>query len=203
VACKIFVVFYSMHGHVYKMAQAVKKGIDSVDGCEGILYQVAETLPEEVLAKMQAVPKPENVPIINASDLPKANGIVFGFPTRFGMMCAQMKALFDATGGLWQSGALVGKPASLFTSTGTQGGGQETTIMTSMTQLVHHGMIFIPPGYTHGQALFDVQEVRGGGPWGAGTYAAADGSRQPSELELAAAEHQGSYFAEKAKKLGA
>ena len=120
---------------------------------------------------------------------------------RFGMMCAQMKALFDATGGLWQSGALAGKPASLFTSTGTQGGGQETTIMTALTQLVHHGMIFIPPGYTHGSALFGMDEIRGGGPWGAGTFAAADGSRQPSEAEIAAAEHQGSYFAGKAKLL--
>lgn len=176
---------------------------------------MAEILPEEVLTKMKAAPKPENVPIIDAQDLPNANGLIFGFPTRrdfcsvwrlklcfrFGMMCAQMKALFDATGGLWQSGALAGKPASLFTSTGTQGGGQETTIMTALTQLVHHGMIFIPPGYTQGASLFSMDAVRGGGPWGAGTFAASDGSRQPSETELAAAEHQGSYFAAKAKKL--
>lgn len=117
------------------------------------------------------------------------------------MMCSQMKALFDATGSLWSTGALAGKPAALFTSSGTQGGGQETTILTALTQLVHHGMIFVPPGYTHGSSLFDVEEVRGGSPWGAGTFAAADGSRQPSEKELAAAKHQGAYFAAKAKLL--
>lgn len=104
------------------------------------------------------------------------------------MMAAQMKAFFDATGGLWQKGALAGKPASMFTSTATQGGGQETTLLTAVTQLAHHGMIYVPAGYSAGAGLYDVEHARGGSPWGAGTLAGADGSRQPSEIELTQAE---------------
>lgn len=199
-AVKVYIVYYSMYGHVQKLAEAAKAGVDSVDGAEGIIYQIAETLPQEVLEKMGAPPKPD-YPVINVHDLPNADGILFGFPTRFGMMSAQAKALFDATGGLWQKGELVGKPGGVFISTATQGGGQETTIFTAVTQLAHHGMIFVPPGYSFGAKMFDISEVHGGSPWGAGTYAAPDGSRQPSAVELEYATHQGKYFAEKTKLL--
>lgn len=197
---KIYVVFYSMYGHIYKMAQAVKEGLESVPGVEVELYQVAETLPAEVLEKMHAPPKPE-VPVLNPKDLVNADGFMFGFPTRFGLMPAQMKAFFDATGGLWQSGALHMKPAGVFTSTSTLGGGQETTIMTSVAVLAHHGMIYVPTGYSYGGPLFDTQVARGGSSWGAGTLAGPDGSRQPSDVELGHAKHQGKQFAEVAKKL--
>jgi len=199
-ATKVFIVFYSTYGHIYKMAKAVKEGVDSVEDCEGILYQVAETLPDEVLEKMNAAPKPD-VPVLDPKSLADADGILFGFPTRFGMMCAQMKSMFDATGGLWMAGKLVGKPAGCFTSTASQGSGQETTIMTAVTQLTHHGMIYVPVGYTFGPGLYDTESVRGGAPWGAGCIAGADGSRCPSKLELDHAKHQGQYFAEKAKLL--
>lgn len=193
---KVYIVFYSMYGHVYKLAQSVKEGVDSVEGCEGVLYQVAETLPPEVLEKMGAPPKPD-VPIIDPKALADADGLLFGFPTRFGMMCSQMKAMFDATGGLWLQGKLVGKPGGFFISTASQGGGQETTIMTAVTQLAHHGMIYVPVGYTFGAGLNDTDVVRGGAPWGAGTLAGVKGDRQPSQLELDHAKHQGKYFAEK------
>jgi NAD(P)H dehydrogenase (quinone) len=123
---KIAVIFYSTYGHIYKMAQQVAKGINSVPGCEAVLLQVQETLPAEVLAKMHAPPKPD-VPVVNVADLPSYDGFMFGTPTRFGMMAAQMKAMFDATGGHWASGALVNKPAGVFFSTASQNGGQETT----------------------------------------------------------------------------
>jgi len=182
-----------MYGHVKAMAEKVKEGIEKA-GCEVVIYQVAETLPEEVLTKMGAPPKDESHPVLDVADLPQADGIIFGVPTRFGMLPTQMKAMFDATGSLWQTGALVGKPAACFFSTGTQGGGQETTALTLVTQLTHHGMIFVPIGYTC-PLLFNMEEIHGGSPYGAGTYAGADGSRMPSELELNVAAHQGEYFA--------
>ena len=117
---KIFIVYYSMYGHVKTMAQKVKEGVDSVDGCEAVLYQVPETLPEEVLSKMHAPPKDADIPVIQAADLEGADGIIFGIPTRFGMAAAQMKSFWDSTGGLWQGGKLAGKPAGVFFSTGTQ-----------------------------------------------------------------------------------
>eukprot|EP00899_Mesostigma_viride_P019473 jgi/Mesvir1/27527/Mv07288-RA.1 len=135
---KILVVFYSMYGHIQKLAEAIAEGVKEA-GAEVTLKQVAETLPAEVLAKMYAPPKPD-YEIATPDDLPQYDGILFGFPTRFGMMAAQMKAFFDATGGLWKTGALVGKPAGTFISTATQNGGQETTHLTAITQLVHHGM---------------------------------------------------------------
>ena len=184
------------------MAQEVKKGIDSIPGCEGVLLQVAETLPKDVLEKMHAPPKPD-VPVLDPHDLPHYDGFMFGIPTRFGMMAAQMKAMWDATGSLWQSGALLGKPAGVFISTATQGGGMETTALTAVTQLTHHGMIFVPAGYGLGEQMFGLGEVAGGSPWGAGTFAAGDGSRQPSEKELRFAHYQGAYFAGVAKKLSA
>lgn len=124
---RVFIVYYSMYGHVESLAREMKKGVDSVEGVEGVLYRVPETLPKEVLEMMKAPPKDDGVPLIMAEELVEANGLVFGFPTRFGSMAAQMKSFFDSTGQLWKEQKLAGKPAGFFVSTGTQGGGQETT----------------------------------------------------------------------------
>lgn len=191
---KIYIVYYSMYGHVEALAKKIKEGVDSVEGVEGHLFRVAETLPLDVLEKMMAPPKDEHIPIISARELPAADGLIFGFPTRYGAMAAQMKAFFDSTGSLWRGQELAGKPAGMFVSTGTQGGGQETTAWTAITQLAHHGMLFVPVGYTFGAGMFKLDEIRGGSPYGAGTYA-GDGTRMPTETELALAEHQGKYTA--------
>ncbi|KAJ7968421.1 NAD(P)H dehydrogenase (Quinone) FQR1 [Quillaja saponaria] len=191
-ATKVYIVYYSTYGHVEKLAEEIKKGVASVEGVEAKLWQVPETLPDDVLSKMGAPPK-SDVPFITPNELADADGILFGFPTRFGMMAAQFKAFLDATGGLWRTQQLAGKPAGLFYSTASQGGGQETTPLTAITQLVHHGMIFVPIGYTFGAGMFEMEKVKGGSPYGAGTLA-GDGSRQPSELELELAFHQGKYF---------
>ncbi|PKU78133.1 hypothetical protein MA16_Dca012253 [Dendrobium catenatum] len=198
-ATKVYIVYYSMYGHVEKLAEEIKKGAASVEGVEAKLWQVPETLPEEVLSKMSAPPK-SDVPIISTDQLSEADGLLLGFPTRFGMMAAQFKAFLDATGGLWRTQQLAGKPAGIFYSTGSQGGGQETTPLTAITQLVHHGMIFVPIGYTFGAGMFEMEKVKGGSPYGAGTLA-GDGSRFPTEVELEQAFHQGKYFATIAKKL--
>ncbi|KAJ8425542.1 hypothetical protein Cgig2_007452 [Carnegiea gigantea] len=198
-ATKIYIVYYSMYGHVEKLAGEIRKGAASVEEVEAKLWQVPETLSDEVLAKMGAPPK-SDVPIITPAELAEADGFLFGFPTRFGMMAAQFKAFMDATGGLWGTQQLAGKPASIFYSTGCQGGGQETTPLTAITQLAHHGMMFVPIGYTFGAGMFEMEKVKGGSPYGAGTFA-GDGSRKPSELELEQAFHQGKYFASIAKKL--
>ncbi|XP_058195057.1 NAD(P)H dehydrogenase (quinone) FQR1-like [Rhododendron vialii] len=197
-ATKVYIVYYSMYGHVAKLAEQIQKGAASVEGVEAKLWQVPETLPEEVLGKLGAPPK-SDVPIIAPQELDEADGLIFGFPTRYGMMCAQFKAFFDSTGGLWRTQKLAGKPAGIFFSTGSQGGGQETTALTAITQLAHHGMIFVPIGYTFGAGMFEMEKVKGGSPYGAGTYA-GDGTRQPSELELEQAFHQGKYMAGIAKK---
>ncbi|KAL8162579.1 hypothetical protein V2J09_014068 [Rumex salicifolius] len=198
-ATKVYIVYYSMYGHVDKLALEIKKGVESVEGVEAKLWQVPETLPAEVLTKMSAPPK-SDVPIITAEELQQADGFVFGFPTRFGMMAAQFKAFLDSTGGLWRTQSLAGKPAGIFISTGSQNGGQETTALTAITQLAHHGMIFVPIGYTFGAGMFEMEKVKGGSPYGAGTFA-GDGSRQPTELELQIAFHQGQVLATTAKKL--
>ncbi|CAI9783881.1 unnamed protein product [Fraxinus pennsylvanica] len=198
-ATKVYIVYYSTYGHVEKLAQEIKKGAESVEGVEAKLWQVPETLSDEILGKMSAPPK-SDVPVITPNELTEADGIIFGFPTRFGMMAAQFKAFFDATGGLWKSQALAGKPAGIFYSTASQGGGQETTPLTAITQLVHHGMIFVPIGYTFGDGMFEMENIKGGSPYGAGTFA-GDGSRQPTELELGQAFHQGKHTAAIAKKL--
>lgn len=197
---KIFIVFYSMYGHVEGLAKRMKKGVDGVDGVEGTLFRVSETLPVDVLEQMKAPPKDESIPEITAVELAEADGVLFGFPTRYGCMAAQMKAFFDSTGQLWKEQKLAGKPAGFFVSTGTQGGGQETTAWTAITQLAHHGMLFVPIGYTFGAGMFKMDTVRGGSPYGAGVFA-GDGSREPSETELALAEHQGKYMAAVVKRL--
>jgi NAD(P)H dehydrogenase (quinone) len=198
---KLAIVYYSTYGHIAKMAEKVKEGVESVEGVTAEIYQVAETLPEEVLAKMHAPPKKDH-PIATPDVLKEADGILFGIPTRFGSMPAQVKALFDATGGLWGSGALIGKPAGIFFSTATQGGGQETTAFTSVTFLTHQGLTFVPLGY-RSPLMFSMDEIHGGSPWGSGTFAGPDGSRQPTDMELSVAKVQGESFAQVAKKLSA
>ncbi|ONK81902.1 uncharacterized protein A4U43_C01F34030 [Asparagus officinalis] len=198
---KIFIIFYSMYGHVELLAQTIKKGVDSIEGVKGILYRVPETLSPEVLEQMKAPEKDERIPVIaNVAELEKADGFLFGFPTRYGSMSAQMKGFFDSTGQLWREQKLAGKPAGFFVSTGTQGGGQETTAWTAITQLAHHGMLFVPIGYTFGAGMFRMDDIRGGSPYGAGVFA-GDGTREPSDLELALAEHQGQYMASVVKRL--
>lgn len=198
-ATKVYIVYYSMYGHVEKLAEEIKKGADSVEGVEATLWQVPETLPEQVLVKMNTPPRSE-VPIIEPQQLADADALILGFPTRYGMMAAQFKAFLDATGGLWRTQQLAGKPAGIFYSTGSQGGGQETTPLTAITQLVHHGLIYVPIGYTFGPGMFEMEQVKGGSPYGAGTFA-GDGTRQPTKLELDQAFHQGKYISGIAKKL--
>ncbi|EIE19583.1 flavo protein WrbA [Coccomyxa subellipsoidea C-169] len=155
---KIYILFYSTYGHTYKLALQQQKGVNSVEGVESILYQVPETLPPEILEKIHAPPKPD-VPTLEVQQLPDADGFIFGFPTRYGTMPAQFKAFWDGTGGLWAKGSLVGKPATMFTSTASQGGGQETTILTSLSNFVHHGMIYVPPGYAFGAPMYRLDEA--------------------------------------------
>lgn len=197
---KVYIVYYSLYGHVDMMAREIQRGANAVQGVEATLWQVPETLPDRVLEKMKSPPKSSDVPEIKPEQLLEADGFIFGFPSRFGMMAAQCKAFFDATHEIWASQALAGKPAGIFWSTGFHGGGQELTAFTAITQLVHHGMIFVPVGYTFGSSMFEMNEVKGGSPYGAGTYA-GDGSRQPTELELQQAFHQGKYVAQITKKL--
>ncbi|PSR87372.1 hypothetical protein PHLCEN_2v5189 [Hermanssonia centrifuga] len=190
---RIAIVIYSMYGHIAKMAECVKKGIEGAGG-SAIIYQVPETLPQEVLAKMYAPPKPD-YPVIEPTDLTKFDGFVFGIPTRFGNMPAQWRSFWDATGALWGQGALAGKYAAVFVSTASPGGGQETTAFSLMSTLVHHGINYVPLGYSHTYAQqTNMEEVHGGSAWGAGTFSASDGSRQPSALEQEIASIQGKMF---------
>lgn len=199
---KIAIVYYSMYGHIGKLASAIKAGTSRVAGVETQLFQVQETLPNALLAKMHAAPKAADHPIATPETLKEADAILLGLPTRFGMLPSQVKGLFDACGGLWATGGLIGKPCGIFFSTGSLGGGQETTAMSTTPFLVHHGMTFVPLGYRT-PLLANLDEVHGGSPWGAGTLAGSDGSRQPSELELEIARVQGESFAEIAKKMSA
>ncbi|ODQ67337.1 flavo protein WrbA [Nadsonia fulvescens var. elongata DSM 6958] len=192
-APKIAIIYYSTYGHVATLARAIQQGITTSGGSADI-FQVAETLGDDVLAKIHA-PSKNSDPVISVADLTNYDGFLFGFPTRYGSFPAQFKTFFDATGSLWASGALHGKYAGFFVSTGTIGGGQEVTILNSMSILVHHGIIYVPLGYANnfGQ-LANLEEIHGGSPWGAGTFAGADGSRQPSALELEVATIQGAQF---------
>ncbi|KAL1794599.1 hypothetical protein ACET3X_006415 [Alternaria dauci] len=190
-APKIAIVYYSMYGHIKKLADAELKGIQEAGG-DAKLFQVAETLPQEVLTKMHAPPKESSVPVLeDPSVLEEFDGILFGIPTRYGNFPAQFKTFWDKTGKQWQQGSFWGKYAGVFVSTGTMGGGQETTAITSMSTLVHHGFIYVPLGYKTAFAqLANLEEIHGGSPWGAGTFSGADGSRQPTELELSIAQAQ-------------
>eukprot|EP00918_Siedleckia_nematoides_P013339 GHVU01029066.1.p1 GENE.GHVU01029066.1~~GHVU01029066.1.p1 ORF type:complete len:219 (+),score=34.30 GHVU01029066.1:92-748(+) len=189
---KVYVVFYSTYGHVKILAENVRDGVVAGGGdCK--LFQIEETLSEEVLGKMNAPPKDKSIPTIKPAELADADGIIFGFPTRFGMMPAQVKAFFDNTTALWKSGGLVGKTAGIFTSCGTQGGGMETTCLTSITQFAHHGMVFVPIGYTCPE--MDNDAIHGGSAYGAGTIAGPMGERKPTPHERKLAQHQGKHFA--------
>ncbi|KAI1781933.1 1,4-benzoquinone reductase [Ganoderma leucocontextum] len=199
-APKVAIVIYTMHGHIATMAESVKKGIDSAGG-SAVIYQISETLPWELLARLRAPPKP-NYPIIAPGDLVKFDAFIFGIPTRYGNFPVQWKNFWDATGLLWAKGALFGKYASVFVSTASPGGGQESTVIATLSTLTHHGIIYVPLGYAKTFAqLTNLSEVHGGSPWGAGTFAAADGSRQPTVLELNIAEVQGRHFWETVSKV--
>jgi NAD(P)H dehydrogenase (quinone) len=195
---KVAIVYYSLYGHVRAMALEEKKGLESA-GCDVTLLQCVETLPDHVLKKMGAPLKPDD-PVATAEMLTEFDGILFGLSMRFGMAPAQMKSLMDSTGGLWSGGKLIGKPAGIFFSTAQQGGGQESGALTFVTQLAHHGMIFVPLGYST-PLLFNNDEVHGGSPYGAGTIAEGDGSRMPSELEKKIAVHHGHHFGAVVAKL--
>lgn len=195
---KILVLYYSSYGHIETMAGAIAEGARAVDGVEVTVKRVPETMPEES-AKRAGVKLDQSAPVATPAELAEYDGILFGTPTRFGNMAAQMRNFLDQTGGLWVKGALVGKAAGVFTSTGT-GGGNESTIISFVTTLMHHGMVFAGLPYSCPE-LADISEVKGGSPWGAATIAGADGSRQPSEKELAQARFQGKHLAGIAVKL--
>jgi NAD(P)H dehydrogenase (quinone) len=199
---RIAVVFYSLYGHIKTLALAEKRGIEKVAGVTVDLYQIPETLSPEILTKMKAPPKDTDIPVLDGpAGLENYDAFVLGIPTRYGNFPAQWKTFWDASGQQWAKGKFYGKLASLFVSTGGHGGGQESTAIAAMSTLAHHGIIYVPFGYAKafGQ-LTDLSQVHGGSPWGAGTFAAADGSRQPSELELEIATIQGEAFAETVKK---
>jgi len=200
---KVLIVYYSTYGHINKMAEAVAEGVREIKGAEAILRRVPETLPEEVLEKMGAVEAQQsmsNVPICKVEELASADAVIFGTPTRFGNMCGQMRQFLDATGQLWANGALVGKVGSVFTSSATQHGGQESTILSFHITLLHHGFIVVGLPYTfQGQTRID--EITGGSPYGASTIAGGSGERMPSENELNAARFQGKHVAAIALKL--
>lgn len=200
---KVLVVFYSMYGHVYRMAEAVAEGAREVAGAEVSLRRVPETLSSQVLEKMGATASQKafaHVPPCTVDELAAADAILFGTPTRFGNMCGQMRQFLDATGGLWLSGALVGKVGSVFASSATQHGGQESTILSFHITLLHQGMIVAGLPYAfQGQMRND--EIAGGSPYGASTIAGTKGERTPSENELAAARFQGRHVATIAAKL--
>lgn len=195
---KVLVLYYSMYGHIETLAGAIVDGAKSVEGVEVSLKRVPETMPPDVAEKYGAK-LDQSAPVASPKELGDYDAIIFGTPTRFGNMAGQMRNFLDQTGGLWVKGGLVGKVGSVFTSTGT-GGGNESTIISFVTTLMHHGMIYAGLPYSCPE-LADISEVKGGSPWGAGTIAGADGSRQPSAKELAQAKFQGQRVATLAKKL--
>jgi NAD(P)H dehydrogenase (quinone) len=200
---KVQVIFYSMYGHVYKMAQAVAEGVKQVPGAEVSISQVAELVPDDVLEKYGAKAARASfasVPIATVDQLPEAHAIIFGTPTRFGNMAAQMRNFLDQTGPLWMKGSLIGKVGSVFASTASQHGGQETTLTSFHSTLLHQGMIVVGVPYSE-SGLVHMENISGGTPYGATTIAGADGSRHPSENELKIARYQGKHVTEIATKL--
>lgn len=195
---KVLVLYYSSYGHVEAMAQAVQEGAAEVAGVSVTLKRVPETMPEDV-AKKAGVKLNQAADIALPSELSEYDAIIFGTPTRFGNMAAQMRNFLDQTGGLWMKGGLAGKIGSVFTSTGT-GGGNETTITSFWNTLIHHGMIIVGVPYSE-KGLADLSQMRGGSPYGAGTIAGADGSRHPLPIELQIARTQGRHVATLAKQL--
>ena len=197
---KLLVLYYSMYGHVETMAAAIAEGARTVSGVDVTIKRVPELLSPDKLAQVGGKVD-QAAAVAEPKELADYDAIIFGTPTRFGNMAAQMRNFFDQTGGMWVKGALVGKVASVFTSTGT-GGGNESTIISFLPTLIHHGMIYVGLPYACPE-LADISEVKGGSPWGAATIAGADGSRQPSEKELAQARFQGKHVAQIAAKLNA
>ena len=200
---KVLVVFYSTYGHIYQMAQAVVEGAKQVAGAEVELRRVPETLPDGVLEQMGAVDAQKafsHIPVCSVDELAAADAVIFGTPTRFGNMCGQMRQFLDATGQLWANGSLVGKVGSVFASSATQHGGQESTILSFHITLLHQGFVIVGLPYAF-QGQMGVDEISGCSPYGASTIAAGDGSRLPSENELAGARFQGKHVASIASKL--
>jgi len=201
--CKVLIVQYSMYGHIYRMAEAVAEGVREVAGCEALIKRVPETLTDEVLGLMGALEARKgmaHIPIATVDDLADADAIIFGTPTRFGNMCGQMRQFLDATGGLWMKGTLVGKVGSVFVSSATQHGGQESTILSFHTTLLHQGMVVVGLPYSFAGQM-GVAEITGGSPYGASTIVGGQGERMPSANELAGARFQGAHVAKIAKKL--
>lgn len=196
---KVLVLYSSMYGHIEEMAYAEADGARSLPGTRVDVKQVPELMPEDV-ARQAGAKMDQPAPVASVADLADYDGIIFGTPTRFGNMSAQMRNFLDQTGGLWAEGKLIGKVGSVFTSTATQHGGQETTITSFHTTLLHHGMVIIGIPYSEA-GLTGITEVNGGTPYGASTIAGGDGSRQPSEVELELARAQGRRVAEIATKL--
>jgi NAD(P)H dehydrogenase (quinone) len=196
---KVLVLYYSAYGHVEKMAEAVAEGVRSVAGAEVAIKRVPELVPEEV-ARKSGMRLEQKAPVATVEELPGYDAIIFGTPTRFGNMAAQMRNFLDQTGGLWAQGGLVGKVGSVFASTATQHGGQETTIASFHWTLLHQGMIIVGLPYAFA-GLTRMDEISGGTPYGATTLSKGDGSRQPSENELEGARFQGRHVAEIAVRL--
>lgn len=200
---KVLIVFYSTYGHVHKMAEAIAEGVRDVDGADVVLRRVPETLSQAVLEQMGAVEAQKSfaqVPVCTVEELASADAVIFGTPTRFGNMCGQMRQFLDATGQLWSQGSLVGKVGSVFTSSATQHGGQESTILSFHTTLLHHGFVIVGLPYSF-QGQMRIDEITGGSPYGASTIAGGSGERMPSENELAGARFQGKHVAAIAAKV--
>jgi len=200
---KALIVYYSAYGHVHKMAEAIAEGVKEIDGAETVMRRVPETLPEDVLQKMGALEAQKSmshVPICTVDELASADAVIFGTPTRFGNMCGQMRQFLDATGQLWAKGTLVGKVGSVFTSSATQHGGQESTILSFHITLLHHGFVVVGLPYAF-QGQMRIDEITGGSPYGASTIAGGSGERMPSANELDAARFQGKHVATIASKL--
>jgi NAD(P)H dehydrogenase (quinone) len=202
-ATRVQVIFYSMYGHVYRMAEAVAAGVREVADAEVALYQVPELVPDDVLEKSGAKAARaafQHVPVARPDQLGDADAIIFGTGTRYGMMTGQMRNFLDQTGALWLKGALIGKVGSVFTSTATQHGGQETTLTSFHVTLLHLGMVIVGVPYAE-QRQMTLSEITGGSPYGASTITGGDGSRQPSENELAIARFQGRHVTTIASQL--
>lgn len=200
---KILVLYHSLYGHIHSLAEAVAEGVKEVPGAEVVLRRVPETMPEDILKKIGAMDMQEkmaHVPVCSHDDLKDVDGIIFGTPTRFGNMSGQMRQFLDTTGGIWAGGGWIGKPGSVFTSSGTPHGGQESTLLSFHITLLHHGMVIVGVPFSH-KGLSVTSEVTGGTPYGASTIAGGQNERMPTENELDVARFQGKHVAEIAAKL--
>ena len=201
--CKVLIVHYSMYGHICRMAEAVAEGVREVPGCEALIKRVPETLSDEVLGMMGALEAQKgmaHIPVATVNDLAEADAIIFGTPTRFGNMCGQMRQFLDATGSLWLKGGLVGKVGSVFASSATQHGGQESTILSFHITLLHQGMVVVGLPYAFAGQM-GIGEITGCSPYGASTITGGQGERMPSGNELAGARFQGAHVARIAARL--